>query len=300
MEEKHAPDPTPRQRAANQKRIAVAGGTGMLGAPVVRCLRDSGFEVRVLTRDRRKAESMFDSSIEVVQGEPTDPHFIEAALETCQGVHISLPPSVEREVAETIARWAKDRHDVRISYLSGATVCEENRSFPFIASKLAAEQAIVESCAPSTIFCATWFMESLPMFVVNGRATILGNQPTPYHWIAADDLGRMVSAAHALGSGESHRIIVHGPEAIQMLEALRRYCEALQPDIQQVSVTPIWMGRTLAMVTRNSGLREACDLLAYFDHAGEGIQHPAHDCPLPMPRTTLDEWLRLGSEPVGH
>lgn len=42
-----------------EKRILVVGATGLLGAPVARQLKHSGFAVRLLVRDVRKAAKHF-------------------------------------------------------------------------------------------------------------------------------------------------------------------------------------------------------------------------------------------------
>ncbi len=78
------------------KRILVIGGTGMLGNPAAHCLQEAGFQVRVMTRDRPKAGSLFDSAFEIFAGDPIDMHCLEEALDGCSGVHISLPTEVEQ------------------------------------------------------------------------------------------------------------------------------------------------------------------------------------------------------------
>lgn len=212
-------------------------------------------------------------------------------MDGCYGVHISLPSEVEQQVAETVAKLAA-RHGVeRISYISGATVAEEHRWFPMANRKFLAEQAIREAGVPYTIFCPTWFMESLPLFVVQGRASILGKQPYPYHWVAAEDYARMVSTAYGLAEAANQRFIVHGPEAIGMHEALRRYCAVFHPEIKQVSTLPFWLVKLLATITRNQELKSAGELMAYFDKVGEGNKAASIDSILGAPTTTLDSWL---------
>jgi uncharacterized protein YbjT (DUF2867 family) len=273
-----------------QKTIVVVGGTGMLGQPVARCLKEDGFRVRIMTRDHQKARKMFDDSFEIFARDPMDTNCVEEALHGCYGVHISLPTQVEQPVAETVAKVAAKHGVERISYISGATVAEENRWYPVINRKLLAEQAIREGGIPYTIFCPTWFMESLPMFVVQGRASVLGKQPYPYHWVAADDYARMVSTAYGLAAANK-RFIVHGPEAIRMHEALRRYCAVFHPDIKQVSTMPFWLVRLLATLTSNPELKSAGELLSYFEKVGEGTHSATDNGLLGAPTTTLDMWL---------
>jgi len=275
------------------KTIVMLGGTGMLGQAVARCLKEDGFRVRIMTRDSQKAGKMFDDSFEIFAGDPMNTGHVEEALQGCYGVHISLPSEVERPVAKAVAKVAAKHGVERISYISGATVAEENRWFPMINRKFQAEQAIRESGIPYTIFCPTWFMESLRMFVAQGRASVFGKQPCPYHWVAAEDCARMVSTAFGLAEAANQRFLVLGPEAIRIREALRRYCAVFHPDIKKVTTMPFWLVRLLATVTGSQGLKAAGELMSYFDKVGEGSNIPAKtNGLLGAPTMTLDVWLQ--------
>jgi len=274
-----------------QKRILVLGGTGILGQPVSRFLKEAGFQVRIMTRDGQKAHEMFNGSFEIFVGDPQDTSCLDEALNGCQGVHISLPSEIEQQVAEAVARVAS-RHGIeRITYISGATVAETQRWFPMVNRKFLAEKAIREAGVPFTIFCPTWIMESLPMFVRDGRATLMGKQPYPYHWVAADDLARMVVRAYELGEATNQRLIAHGPEAILMQEALKRYCAVFHPDIQSVSSMPFWLVKLLAAMMHNQELQFVGKMMAYFEKVGEGNSLPELNPMIDAPKTTLAEWL---------
>ena len=275
------------------KTILVIGGSGMLGQPVSRSLKESGFGVRIMTRDLQKARKVFDNSFEVTAGDPLDTGCLEEALQGCYGAHISLPTEVEQQVVEAVTRLAAKRGVERISYISGATVAEENRWFPMIDRKFIAEKAIRESGIPYAIFCPTWVMEILPRFVNQGRAAVFGKQPCPYHWVAADDIARMVSSAYGLEEAANRRFIVHGPEAISMQEALRRYCAVYHPEIKSVSSMPFWLVKLLATLTKDPGLKGAGELMYYFEKVGEGSNLPEANGILPAPTTTLDHWLQM-------
>ncbi len=285
-----------------QKTILVLGATGMLGRPVAYALRQAGFRVRVMTRSYEKARKLFDNSFQTVLCDPMDAGCLAAAMEGCYGVHISLPTEAEQQVAESVAKVAAQKGVQRITYISGATVAEENRYFPMVDRKFLAEKAIQESGVPYTILCPTWVMDGLSMFVQQGRAAVFGKQPSPYHWVAADDIARMVVAAYSLGEEASGRFIVHGPEAIGMKEAVKRYCAAFHPEIKAVSSMPFWLVGLLATITRDRGLKGAGELFAYFEKAGEWKNLPQAKCALGTPATTLDAWLeqRKALRPAGN
>jgi uncharacterized protein YbjT (DUF2867 family) len=275
------------------KAILVIGGTGTLGQPVSFSLKEAGFQVRIMTRDLQKASKMFGDSFEIVAGDPMDTGCLEEALNGCHGVHISLPTEVEQPVAETVAQVAPKQGVGRITYISGATVAEENRWFTMVNRKFLAEQAIRASGIPYTIFCPTWVMDGLPLFVREGRAAVLGKQPHPYHWVAAEDIARMVSTAYGLGVETPKRVIVHGLEAIRMDAALRRYCAVFHPDIKEVSSMPLWLVKLLAIVTGNRGLKSAGEMMAYFEKVGEGSNLPEANSILGAPTISLDKWLEM-------
>lgn len=198
---------------------------------------------------------------------------------------------IEQQAAEAVAQTAP-RHGVeQITYISGATVIEENRWFPMINRKFMAEKAIRETAIPYTIFCPTWMMESLPLFVAQGRASVLGKQPCPYHWVAADDLARMVSTSYGLGEAANKQFFVLGPEAIRMHEALRRYCAVFRPEIKDVSSMPFWLVKMLATITRSQELKSAGEMISYFEKVGEGSGLAKVDPILDVPTITLVMWL---------
>lgn len=274
-----------------EKMILVAGGTGLLGEPVARRLQADGFRVRLLARDAEKAKKMFGDAFDVVAGDVTDTDSLERALEGCYGAHISVGGPVDQASAENVAALAPKLGLERITYLSGSTVSEQNGWFPMIKQKLMAEKAIRSCGTPYTIFCPTWPFESLTRFVRGGRATVMGRQPTPYHWFAADDLARMVSTAYQREKAANKRLYIHGPEAIQIKAALERYCQACHPEIGSVSVLPIWLTKVMAFVTRNDMLKFAGELMAYFDQVGELGDPTEANQLLGAPATTLDEWI---------
>jgi uncharacterized protein YbjT (DUF2867 family) len=94
-----------------KKTILVLGATGTLGKPVSYALKEGGFQVRIMTRDLQKAKKYFDNTYEVVVGDPLNSNSLDGALDGCYGVHISLQPEVEQQVAESVAKLAS-KHGV--------------------------------------------------------------------------------------------------------------------------------------------------------------------------------------------
>jgi uncharacterized protein YbjT (DUF2867 family) len=273
------------------KKVLVLGGTGLLGSPVARRLQSDGFAVRLLARDPAKTRVMFGDSFEIVAGDVTDVVGLGRALEGCSGVHISIGGPVDQLSAENVAALAPRLGVERITYISGATAFEQNRWFPMTAQKLNAEKAIRDCGTPYTIFCPTWPMEMLPRYARGGQPLMIGNQPLPTHWFAADDLARMVATAYRRDEAANKKLFIHGPEAITTVQALERYCRVFHPQVKTVSLMPIDAAKAMADSTGNDMLRFFAALMAYFEQVGEMGDPTEANQLLGAPSMTLDEWL---------
>lgn len=280
------------------RRILVVGATGLLGEPVARRLLADGFQVRVLARRPDKAREKLGDGFDIVQGDVARPDTLGRAVEGCFGVHISLrggftaeeTEEVEHHGTANVARAAQKAGLSRLSYLSGAGSFEENAWFPSVRAKLAAEAEIRASGVPFTVFCATHFMESLPLYIRNGRAAIIGKQPHQLHFAAAQDFARMVSRSFSVPEAAGRRLFVFGPEAMTMREALESYCRAQTPPVK-VSTVPLWLVSLMGAVTRNPETRFAAGLFRFFSLTGERGDPGEANVLLGAPTTTLREWL---------
>lgn len=274
-----------------EKRILVIGGTGLLGNPTAYQLKADGFQVRILARDVKKAQGMFNDGFEIVQGDVTDFSSLEKAMTGCYGVHNSVGGSADQVSAENVAELVPHLGVERISYISGATVAEKNRWFPMVTQKLDAEKAIRNCGVTFTIFCPTWPMEQLVRFARNGKPSLIGKQPLPVHFFAAQDLARMISKSYQLAEAQNKRFFVYGPEAMTMKTALERYCARFYPEVNKISVMPIWLAKLLGTLTGNEMLKYASELMAYFDKSAEGGDSSEANAILGAPWTTLDAWM---------
>ncbi|MBI9050763.1 MAG: NAD(P)H-binding protein [Anaerolineaceae bacterium] len=274
-----------------RKTILVLGGTGLLGKPVAVKLNEAGFNVRILSRNADKAKTHFNDDIEIIEGNPANEADLVKAIQGCSGVHISLPNNIEQQVTEAVAKVAKSQKIKHITYISGASVAQENRFFSMVDGKFLAEKALQESGIPYTIFAPSWIIDSLPLFVRDGQASIIGKFPEPVHMLTADDLGIMVSEAHSLENDQSQRIVVLGPEAIHMKAALQQYCAAHHPEIKKVSVTPVWMIKLIGTLTKNDELKFVGEMMGYFAKAGKDTKYHDGFKGFSAPQTTLTKWI---------
>jgi len=279
------------------QRILVLGGTGMFGKPTAFQLTADGFQVRLFVRDITKAQTLFGEELEIVQGDVADLASLEKAMADCFGVHVSVGGPVDQLSAENVAALASKLGLERVTYISGATVAEKNRWFPMVAQKLDAENAIRNCGVPYTIFCPTWPMEQIVRFARGGKPSLMGKQPLPIHFFATQDLARMISQAYQSDEAKNKRFYVYGPEAMTMKTALERYCAKFHPEVEKISVMPIWLAKFLGTLTGKEMLKFASGLMAYFDKTSEVGDPTEANKILGAPATTMDTWMEfLGSK----
>ncbi len=273
-------------------RALVLGGTGMLGAPVVRHLLKDGSQVCVFVRNPARARECFGHAVDVVAGDVGNLEALERAMEGCDAVHVSVGGEGDLESANNVAGMAGRLGVQRVGYVSGTTVSEENSWYPMVAAKLAAERVIRECGVPWMVFRPTWPMEQLWNFVRTGRPMVIGHLDSPYHFFSADEMGRMVSAAYRLDAAVGQIFYVHGPEALLLKDAVERYARAIDPEAGAARVLSVGKARIIAFITRNRRLRFAADLMGYFEKVGELGDPALANTLLGAPATTLDQWVR--------
>ncbi len=271
-------------------KILVIGASGLLAGPVIRKLDEKGYELRLFSRSVKP--SMFVNDYEIAQGDVFNVADLEKAVNGCDAVHISLASADDVKAVSNIIEVSKRNGVRRISLVSGCTVAEENRWFRFIDDKFRTEQMIMQSGLSWYIFRPTWFFESLPMFVRNGKASVLGRLTDRYHWVAADDLGTMVADAYSTPGAENRIYYVYGPERYTMKEMLEKYCSALHPEIKSVGETPLLPLKIIAFLTRNRQLKFAASLFGYFEKVHEPDFSEADLALLARPATDFDTWVK--------
>ncbi|MCP5094937.1 MAG: NAD(P)H-binding protein [Chloroflexi bacterium] len=277
--------------------ILIVGGTGMLGAPVAKQLKADGFSVKIMSRNPQKAASQLGAGFEYVQGDVENSESLRAALADCDGVHINLnggpTPAdydrIEHRGTAAVAKVAAELGLERISYLSGFSVSKQNSHFYATKAKFDAENAIKASGVPYTIFRATWFMDTFPQFIQGNRATIIGKQVTPLHWVSAVDYARMVSKAYQLPAAANQTFYVGGPEAMSMTEAVTLYCQLVRPDVS-VSQLPVWLFSLMATLSRDGSMKDIGRFMAYSATLTEPNKFQAANSLLGTPQTTFREW----------
>ena len=290
----------------NNKTILVVGGTGMLGKPVAQQLKIDGFNVRLLARNPEKARKLFGNGYEIIKGDVDDAVSLRTALTGVDGVHISLKGGpieadfdrMDHIATRDIAQAAKELGVGRVTILSAYAVSEEKADTPESRSKLKGEAALKSSGVQYTIFRASWFMETLPMFVQGKSMSLIGNQIHPLHWIAAEDYARMVSKSYQSDETLNKELYIFGPEAYTMGEAMKIYTSIASPDLK-VSPVSRRMLAILGALTFNTEWKSTATLMGHYERHGEDGSPEEANRLLGRPTTTLMEWCnKRTSQPV--
>ena len=271
-------------------KVLVIGASGLLAGPVIRKLDEKGFDLRLFSRSVNP--SMFVNDYDIMRGDVFNIADLEKAMNGCDAVHISISTDDDVRAVTGIVEMAKKKEIRYISLISGCTVSEENRWFKFIDDKMKIEQMVKQSGLSWFIFRPTWFFESLGMFVRNGKASVLGRLTDRYHWVAADDMGKMVAEAYSTPGAEDRVYFVYGPERYTMKEMLGMYCGALHPEIKTVNETPLLPLKIIAFLTRDRKLKFAVSLFGYFEKVKEPEVPEADLALLGRPATDFDSWVR--------
>ncbi|MEH2177857.1 SDR family oxidoreductase [Nostoc sp.] len=235
-------------------RIAVIGATGSLGKPVVQELVRAGFFVRAIARDPVKAQSLLVKEVEVIKGDLQDVDSLERAFYEMDAVYLNLTtPSrkaafyPERDGTKNVIQAAQAADLQHISKISGLGTRKVNETKWWQhQQKFEAEQAIIESGIPYTIFQPTFFMETLLMLIRGKSLTLIGDPANPFYWIAGEDYGKQVVAALKSEQAHNKRYAIQGLEPLTMKEAALRFIQVYDPTLK-VSSIPLALVKMLGL-----------------------------------------------------
>ncbi len=247
------------------KKVVVIGATGMLGRPVLSALGSNNFHVVALSRSKVESNNPI-SNIEFVQGDLQSPETLDAVLKDAYGVHINLSGEAEAMVEEIVDSAIKNNVQL-ITYISGITVNQKNSGFKPIGIKYRNEQKIKSSGISHVIFKPTWFMESLPLFVNNGRASYFGKQKAFVPFVSATDYAKMVLQAYQCKLEINKCYDVIGKSTLSFDDGLKNYVKLHHQSIKKVSSTPYFIGNLIATLSGSKQLKDTVAFMKYFENA---------------------------------
>lgn len=216
------------------KNIAVIGATGLLGKPVTHQLIADGFNVTVITRNVKKAKTLFPDA-PVLYGDLADKASLIKALQGQEIVYLNLHinPSIGCKdfIPETdgLINFLEVANQVgikRIAYLSSMVKdyqCESLFKWWVFDAKLKAVQLIKGAGLPYTIFVSTSFMENFTKdggFMNANNLNMVGKSNVKLFWISATDYAKQVSKSFELLTDENREYYIQGPQSHTTEEAL--------------------------------------------------------------------------------
>lgn len=192
--------------------ILVTGGTGGLGAPTVRRLRESGHDVRVLSRKSG------DYRGDLVTGEGLS----QAASGAEVVVHLATRGSKDPMMTRRLLAAAKSAKVSHFFYMSIVGV--DRIDFSYYRGKHACEQLVEGSGIPFTILRATQF-HTLPDRLLDLPLPVRLALPVSLQPIETDEVAARV-AELAVGDPAGRVADIGGPEVLTFREMARVWNEA--------------------------------------------------------------------------
>jgi len=216
--------------------VLVLGATGMLAKPVVRQFAADGKTVRAGGRDIEKLQRVLPSACECVRADAHDPRSIELAMEGCDAVYINHAPAPsprkfdpDLEGARIVAKHAAKAGVKRVMRISTMGIPEGAHSWWVAERKQEGDDALRESGVAHTIFQPTWFMESLPLFLLGRRIMLPESPEEMLYWIACEDYAKQVSRAISNEDAANKTYIVQGKYPVSMKHAIIRFIASFDP-----------------------------------------------------------------------
>ncbi|HKE63870.1 MAG TPA: NAD(P)H-binding protein [Micromonosporaceae bacterium] len=187
-------------------RVAITGGTGMLGRHVTAEFRERGHDVRVLTRRST------DHPVDLRTGEGLD-----AALAGCDVVVDASNGRTPKQARATLVDGgrrlldAEQRAGVRHHVCVSIVGCDRVQ-FGYYRAKVEQERVVEAASVPWTIVRATQFHELITTgFAAMSRVRVLAVPTACLQTVAAADVARALADV-ATGAARGRRINVVGPE----------------------------------------------------------------------------------------
>ena len=280
--------------------VLMIGATGMLGRPVARRLVLEQRPVRALVRDPQRARTLLPEACELVKGDVRDQSTLHAAIEGSHAVYINLSEPFSRrrwdpehEGSGAIARAARSCGVSRLLKISAMGVAEAADQWWAARRKVEAEAALADSGVAYTVFRPTWFMESIPLFMM-GRSLVVPRTPeVPLHWIAADDYARQVAAALRSEQAANRIYTVQGPEPLTFSQAITRFAAA-HPRRPKVRTLPPGVLPVLGLLSAQ--VRYLRELLDFTFKWNTGFCSQATWDDLGKPTMTIEDYVAYMQE----
>jgi NADH dehydrogenase len=234
-------------------KIALLGSTGFLGQAVTPALLNAGHELRLLVRDRTKAEAWAGRGAELIEGDIVDP---EALSKVCNGaetvvclvaVRRNRPRSyleVNVDGPRLLAHAARTSGRVRHVVFVSAIGARLDRRYKYLSSRWMGEEELRKSGAPLTILRFSLVLgERGGVFADFERAAnfgpvivIPGSGRSRFQPIIREDAARCVAEAVSRRDLVGRELDLGGPEVMTYDHLFDLYAQARKVTKRRVHV----------------------------------------------------------------
>jgi NADH dehydrogenase len=213
--------------------ILVAGGTGRLGTLIVDRLTSRGLDVRVLTRDPRRAAHLAGRA-EVVTGDVRDAVAVAAAVAGVEVVVSAIqgfvgpggvsPATVDREGNANLTDAAKAADaDLVLMSIVGAAA---DSAMELHRMKHAAEQYAMSRGVPTTVVRASAFVELWVDLLRqtaarSGRPLVFGQGDNPLNFVSVRDVAALVDQVVTDPGSRGKILEIGGPDNLSFNQLAR-------------------------------------------------------------------------------
>lgn len=262
---------------ASARKITVIGGTGNLGAPVVKFLMNFGFEVKIIVRDTEKAIRIFGKapSITMVNADLTDVPALTRALSGTEYLYLNLGTNTmdvnstfcpDREGVANILK-AIDKQNIKqilmISGLGAFTKSQISGHDQFIPNviRMQGHERIRKSGIPFTLLHCSWFADSFVFFRRNHVYSVIGDARKPIYFTNCYDFASHLANATGNQDAYNREFPIQGTEGISHLQAAKTFLNEFD-QTAKVRVLPHGLISILALF--NKEMKFVQHMSSYF------------------------------------
>jgi hypothetical protein len=220
------------------KKVAIIGATGMLGQPVTNEFINEGYEVTLLVRNIEKAKRIFDSRVQLIEGNLQDHEKITQLLEGQESLYLNLSVEQksdntdfqpERDGLDNLIKIAKESSIKRLGYLSSLVHFYQGHngfSWWVFDIKQKAVEKIKTSGITYSIFYPSTFMESFDKgaYRQGNNIALAGTSNHKMFLVSGGDYGKQVVRSFQIDNGNKE-YSVQGQEGFTADEAAKFYVD---------------------------------------------------------------------------
>ena len=284
----------------SKKNIAIIGGTGMLGLPVVKELINAGFNVTALVRNKAKAERLLPKAVNIIVVELHDKIGLNSALKGVDDVYLNLSVSPtekkngfhpEKEGLANVINAVKKNKIKRIGYLS-SIISRDYKGIDWWVFDIKQEaiNTIKKSGVSYSIFYPSSFMENLNnTFIQGNKINIVGKPLYKNWWISGEDYGRQVARSfEILKEGENREYTIQGTEALMMDEAVEIFVKHYKKQSLKIGKAPLGLLKFIGIF--NPQLKYVSNILEVINNCNEKFDAQKTWDELGKPQITIEDY----------